>query len=168
MLVSIIEFIKDMFKYLIVIGVIILIRIYCLTTSEIIGPSMNPNLMDGDIVLVETITPKLNRFNRFDVVVVKYSSPSYIVKRIIGLPNDHIRYQDNNLYVNDELVAQEFAFEGDIDSLDVIVPANNYYVIGDNRVDSKDSRDFGPIEESDIIGKPIMRIWPIKDLKLVK
>ncbi len=168
MLVSVIEFLKDMFKYLIVIGVIILIRVYCLTTAEVIGPSMSPNLIDGNILLIETITPKLNRYSRFDLVVVKYSSPSYIIKRIIGLPNDKIKFDNNSLYVNGELVIQNFKFEGTIEKLDITVPANKYYVIGDSRDESEDSRVFGPINEYDIIGKPIIRIWPIKNFKIIK
>lgn len=167
-MVSFIEFLKDIFKYLIVIGVIILIRVYCLTTAEVIGDSMVPNLDAGNIVLVETITPKFNKYERFNLVVVKYSSPSYLIKRIIGFPNDTIKYEDNKLYVNGELVEEKFEIEGNTEDFEITVPKDKYYVMGDNRGISKDSREFGPISENDIIGKPIIRIWPLKGLKVVK
>jgi signal peptidase I len=129
---------------------------------------MEPNLNDGDMVLIETITPKFNKYNRFDLVVVKYTSPKYIIKRIIGLPNETIKYINNNLYVDDILYTEDFESSGIIEDFEILVPENKYFIMGDNREESKDSRDFGAIEENEIIGKPIFKFWPIKELKIVK
>ncbi len=168
MLISLIEFIKDMFKYIIVIGVIILIRVYCLTSTEVVGPSMEPNLYNENMVLVETITPKFDKFNRFDMVVIEYSNPKYIIKRIVGLPNEKIRYTDNKLYVNDVLVEEKFKINGITEDFEITVPDGKYYVLGDNSIDSADSRIFGAVEENNIIGKPILKIWPLKEVKIIR
>lgn len=168
MLLDVVEFIKDMLKYIIIIAVIILIRIYVLTTAEVIGTSMEPNYTDGNILLVEQISQHFDNYKRFDVVVFKYSSPSYLIKRVIGLPGEKIRYTDNKLYVNDKLVNEAFNRNGVTKDFEVTVPNNMYYVLGDNRINSEDSRYFGPIKEKDIIGKPIITIWPISNIKLVK
>ncbi|MDD2469775.1 MAG: signal peptidase I [Bacilli bacterium] len=165
---EIIEFIKDMFKYIIIVGIIILIRIYVLTTTEVVGNSMEPNLNDGNILLVEQITQRFSDYNRFDVIVFE-RSPSYLIKRIIGLPGETIKYEDNKLYINDKLVIGDFEVKGNTDDFGpVTIPDNSYFVLGDNREDSKDSRTFGAIKRNKIIGKPFFNIWPFNELKIVK
>jgi signal peptidase I len=164
---EIIEFIKDMIKYIIIIAVIVLIRIYILTTTEVIGPSMEPNLYDNNILLVDQVTQKFDEYKRFDVIVF-IKSPSYLIKRVIGLPGETIQYIDNKLYVNNKEVKETFNINGRTkDFGPVIVPKNKYYVLGDNRIDSTDSRVFGAIDKDKIIGKPFFRIWPLNKLKLV-
>lgn len=165
---EIIEFFKDMVKYVIIIGVIILIRIYVLTTTEVVGPSMEPNLLDGNILLVDQITAKFNDYKRFDVIVFE-QSPSYLIKRVIGLPGETIEYKDNQLYIDNEVAEVDFKMNGATENFGpVIVPENSYYVLGDNRIDSKDSRAYGSIAKEKIVGKPFLEIWPFNKLHVVK
>jgi signal peptidase I len=168
MICGIIEFIKDMLKYIIVIAVIILIRIYVLTTAEVIGTSMEPNYNEGNIMLVEQVSPHFGDYKRFDVIVIKYSNPRYIIKRVIGLPGDTIRYSDNSLYINNELVDEPFNIKGTTEDLEMTVSDNSYYVLGDNRGDSTDSRYFGLVSQNDIIGKPFLTVWPFSQIKVAK
>lgn len=165
---EIIEFFKDIFKYLIIIAIIILIRIFVLTTSEVIGPSMEPNLYDGNILLVEQITSRFGDYKRFDVIVFEHS-PSYLVKRVIGLPGETIEYRDNKLYVDNKKIESHFNINGNTTNFGPItIPEDKYYVLGDNRIDSIDSRDFGPIKKEKIVGKPFFCIWPFNKIKIVK
>jgi signal peptidase I len=164
---ELIEFFKDMFKDIIIIGFIILIRIFILTTTEVVGPSMNPNLVDGDILLVDQITARFNDYKRFDVIVFE-KSPSYLIKRIVGLPGETIQYIDNKLYINDKLIGEDFKVNGSTENFGPInIPENSYYVLGDNRIDSKDSRDYGSIKQEKIVGKPFFIIWPFNKLHFV-
>lgn len=167
-MVEIIEFLKDMFKYIIIIAVIVLIRVYILTTTEIVGDSMNPGLKDADILLVDQITKRFKEYNRFDIIIFEQKS-SYLTKRVIGLPGEKIKYIDGKLYVDNQLVEEPFKINGSTSDIEeIVVPKNSYYVLGDNRINSKDSRSYGPIEDKRIIGKSFFRIWPIKKMQTVK
>ena len=168
MMVEIIETIKDIFKYIIVIAIIILLRIYVLTTAEVVGTSMEPSLLEGNVMLVDQLSIRLDKIERFDVVVFEYPNPPYLVKRIIGLPGETIKYVDNELYINGEKIEENFKYIGEVKDFEMIVPEDNYFVIGDNRIDSIDSREFGMISKNKIIGKPFMVIWPIKKGKIIK
>lgn len=167
-MVRLIEFIKDTFKYMIIIAVIILLRVYVLTTAEVVGDSMEPFLHNGNMMLVEMVTPRLDRYKRFEIVVIKYDNPSYLIKRVIGLPGENIKYEDNKLYINDVLIKEDLKLNGETEDLEIDIPDNMFYVLGDNRGDSKDSRVIGPIPETDVIGKPFSVIWPFKEFKTTK
>lgn len=168
MLIDIIEFLKDTFKYIVIIGVIVLIRMFVLSTTSVVGTSMDPTLKEEEILIVETITPKLNKHKRFEIAIVKYTNPKSIIKRIIGLPGEKVTYKDNILYINDHKVEESFTKAGEVKDLEITLKEDEYYVIGDNRAASTDSRVFGPIKKEDITGKAILRIWPLNKLKIVK
>lgn len=164
---ELIEFFKDMIKYIIIIAVIVLIRIYVLTTTEVVGASMNPGLVDGDILLVEQLTKRYGEYKRFDIVVFE-RSPSYLIKRIVGLPGEKIQYIDNKLYINDAVVEFDFKTNGETEDFGpYVVPEGSYYVLGDNRIDSVDSRIFGFVLEGKIIGTPFVEIWPFNKIGVV-
>ncbi|MDD3048522.1 MAG: signal peptidase I [Bacilli bacterium] len=163
-----IEFLKDALKYIVIIAIIILLRIFVLTTTEITGPSMEPNLYEKNIVLVDQLTKNFNGLNRFNVVVIKRST-SYVVKRIIGLPGEKIKYKDNNLYINGEILKDTDKLMGITSNFnEITIPENEYYVMGDNREDSTDSRVFGTITKKSIVGEPFLTVWPLNKIKIVK
>ena len=168
MLIDIIEFLKDTFKYIVIIGVIVLIRMFVLSTTSVVGTYMDPTLKEEEILIVETITHKLNKHKRFEIAIVKYTNPKSIIKRIIGLPGEKVTYKDNILYINDHKVEESFTTAGEVKDLEITLKEDEYYVIGDNRAASTDSRVFGPIKKEDITGKAILRIWPLNKLKIVK
>ncbi len=164
----VIEFIKDTFKYIIIIGIIILIRIFILTSAEVVGDSMLPTLENGNFMLVEQLSSRLNTIKRFDIVVVRYDKPSYLIKRVIGLPGEKIKYINNDLYINDYKVEETFERQGEVKNFEIILEEKMYFVMGDNRKDSEDSRTFGSVEKKDIIGKIFLTLYPFNKIGFSK
>ncbi len=137
---------------------------FFISFSRVSGTSMNPNLKNNDIILVNKITKKIERF---DVVLIKVEDTVFI-KRIIGMPNEEIKYVNNKLYVDDLKINEPF-LESNIKTNDFTIydissklEDDKYLVLGDNRNNSIDSRIFGLISSEDIIGKVIFRVLPFK------
>jgi len=133
---------------------------------------MKPNFNDGELLLVRKIKYNEKTIKRFDVVVIKKGKEE-IIKRVIGLPGEHISYKNNKLYVNDKVLEENFDFRKTNDfNLEEIctcssIPEGKYLVLGDNRPISKDSRSIGLIDEKDIVGKSVFRLWPITKIGTV-
>lgn len=170
------EFFKDSLWFIIVIIIVLVANIYIVSFQQVVGPSMQNNLHSGDIVVLNKIIYKFRDIKRCDVVSFEYDSKN-LVKRIIGLPGEYIEYKDNYLYINGvkytedyldkDTVTKDFKLE-DLEGNYTKIPDNMYLVLGDNRTDSMDSRDFGLIDKKMIKGKISMRIWPLSGFKLVK
>lgn len=163
---------KNVLSYVIVIVVALLIKEFIFSPIKVNGTSMYPTLNDGDIMILNEIGYYLNGVNRFDIVVVK-TDDDRIIKRVIGLPGDRIVYKDNILYVNDEEVKEEFTHDithnftlSEI-GYDVI-PDGYYFVVGDNRGNSHDSRSIGLISKNQIKGKTSFVIYPFNKFGYVK
>ena len=126
---------------------------------------MYPTLNDKDIMILNKIGYEVDGLERFDIVVIKYHD-KYLIKRVIGLPGDNIKYKDNKLYINDEYVEEPF-LEDDVVTWDFemvgTVPEDSYFVMGDNRVVSMDSRDLGTFKKSRIIGKTNFTVYPFSN-----
>ncbi len=171
---GIIEFIKDTAKYIILIIVVLFIAIYIISLQQIIGPSMSPNLKNGDVVLLNKAKYYFFDVKRNDVISFKYKDTKYLVKRVIGLPGETISYKNNILYIDGKAYSEsisENTVTNDFDLKDLgydRIPDDMYLVLGDNRVDSLDSRDFGLVKKEDIIGEAFLRIWPITGFKVIK
>lgn len=151
------KFIKDIIPYIIIVVVVVLIRTYIITPVRVDGDSMNVTLSHGDILLLY----KLSDINRFDVVVIdEEEEKDIIIKRIIGLPGETVMIKDNIIYINDKKIEDEYAYgiTSDVDKM--TLENDEYFVLGDNRLISKDSRYFGPVKEESILGKTIFRIFP--------
>lgn len=171
---GIIEFIKDISKYLIVIVVVLVIFIYVCGIEQVIGPSMEPNLKEEDVIIVNKLLYRFKEINQNDIVSIKQDE-KYMIKRVVGLPGDKIEYKGNYLYVNGIKYKEKFLGEGittDDFSLKDLgydkIPENKYLVLGDNRNNSKDSRSFGLVDKKNIVGKAWLRIWPINKMRFVK
>lgn len=152
--------VKEILSYALIIILVLLFKHYIMSPIRVDGDSMNPTLKNGDIMLLNEIGKK--SLDRFDIVVID-TEEDVIVKRIIGLPGDRIKYVDNKLYVNDKEV--EEPFEHDVThNFELLelgtdnVPINEYFVLGDNRNNSKDSRIIGFIKDYQIRGKVIKTI----------
>lgn len=166
------RFIKELFPYVVIIIVVVLIRTFIITPVIVSGDSMKPNLKDGELLLVRKIGYTKDSIKRFDIVVLierENNKNEEIIKRVIGLPGEHISYKNNKLYVNDKVVEENFKSRDTKDfNLEEVcscgsIPEGKYLVLGDNRPISKDSRIIGLIDEKDIVGKAIFRLWPIAD-----
>ena len=158
--------IKELYPYVIIIIVVILIRSFIITPVIVSGNSMLPNFNDGELLLVKKIGYNEKAIKRFDVIVIKKDKEE-IIKRVIGLPGEHVSYKNNKLYINDKLVSEDYTHLNTKDfNLEEIctcstIPEGKYLVLGDNRPISKDSRSIGLIDEKDIVGKSVFRLWPI-------
>lgn len=152
-------YMKELLPYILVILIVIFIKIFVFTPIRVNGPSMNNTLKDRDIMILDEISYRFSDIKRFDIVVIKYKD-EYIIKRVIGLPGEKIKYENNKLYINDKFIKEDFSHKKTDDFDAVLVPDNSYFVLGDNRGDSLDSRIIGTIYESDIKGKTSFTIFP--------
>ena len=155
------QILKEYGVFILIIILIIGIRIFICTPINVNGSSMSNTLKDGDIMLLNKIGLRTKKLKRFDIVVVR-TSHSYIIKRIIGLPGETISYKNEKLYINGKAVEDKYNLNntGDFDA--VKIGKNEYFVMGDNRNVSNDSRVIGPVEKKDIIGKTNFVIFPFK------
>jgi len=157
--------IKD---YIFIILAVVLIRTFIVTPAIVDGGSMDNTLENGQLVLINKFIYRFDDINRFDIVVINNDADSdKIIKRVIGLPNEIIEYRDNILYINGKKVEAEIGF---IDTKDFIAKTgeNEYFVLGDNRPISKDSRYFGSFKKDKILGRVTIRLFPFSKFGLVK
>ena len=158
------SFIKEIGSYVLVIVLIILIKNYIVSPIRVNGTSMYPTLHDKDIMILNKIGYRFGDVERFDIVVIEYDN-EYLIKRVIGLPGETIEYKNNTLYVDGKVVEENFDKQ-DIEDFNLQeigasqIPEDFYFVVGDNRTNSKDSRRVGFISRSQIIGKSHFTIYP--------
>lgn len=163
------KFIKECIPYIIVILIVVLIRTFIVTPVRVDGASMNPTLNNGDIMLLNKFDKK---YKRFDIVVVNYDGTK-LIKRIIGLPGEHIRYLNNKLYINNKII-KDIELDVKTDNFNIkdlnydIIPEDCYFVMGDNRNNSTDSRIIGPINKSDVVGKTKIVLFPFNRISIVE
>ena len=140
--------------------------------TEVIGSSMEPTLTSGDNLIVEKITYRFGDPKRFDIIVFpyQYAKKTYYIKRIIGLPGETVFIDESgNIYINGEKLEEDYGKEvilsPGLASKPITLLDDQYFVMGDNRNDSSDSRDpsVGNISRSDIIGRAWVRIWPFSE-----
>ncbi len=164
------KFIKELRSYALIIIIVVLFRTFIATPGVVHGSSMDNTLNDKNLVIINKITLKTENINRFDIVVLKNNDDNdKIIKRIIGLPNEKIEYINNELYINDKLVAvpNYLTFESTND-FEATTGNSEYFVLGDNRDVSKDSRYFGNFKYEDIVGKVNFRFYPFDKIGLIK
>ena len=156
---------NDILSYVIIILVVLIIRLFVATPVRVVGSSMDDTLKEGEILILEKFDKK---FERFDIVVIK-SDNERIIKRIIGLPGESIKIIDGVIYINGEVLDDPYASSKTSDfslsTFDLeVIPDDSYFVLGDNRFVSKDSRILGPINKKLSQGKAVFRIWPFNKI----
>lgn len=163
------KFIKEVLPYIVIIIIVLLIKKFLFSPIRVIGPSMNHTLLDGDIMILDKISYRFNDIERFDIVVIK-TNKTKIIKRVIGLPGDKIEYKDNKLCINGEYVKEDFLDKNtktyDFTLYDLTgyetIPEGYYFVMGDNREESSDSRIIGLISKKNIEGHAKYTIFPFR------
>lgn len=145
------------------------IIIFLYQPVKVEGTSMMPSLDDQERIFVNKFVYRLEPIQRGDIVVFRYprdTSKSYI-KRVVGVAGDRIRIDDGLVYVNSRPLDEDYvpsAFSDDRSYPETVVPPNSFFVLGDHRSMSNDSRDFGPVKESFIYGKAVFGYWPVDRL----
>ncbi|WP_163538904.1 signal peptidase I [Gracilibacillus sp. YIM 98692] len=179
------KFIAELLSWLKALAIALIIVLVCrhflITPSVVKGESMMPSLEDGDRIILS----KVSKIERFDEIAFQApDSRDNYVKRIIGVPGDSVKMDNDQLYINGKKVEEQYLEDtkrllpegdqltNDFTLVDItgqeIVPEGKYFVLGDNRRVSKDSRSFGFIDEEDIIGDVKMRIWPLQSFGVIE
>lgn len=171
------ELLGWLFYILIIIGLTYLIITYVGQRTRVSGSSMETTLSDGDNLIVDKLSYRFQEPKRFDIVVFpyKYEENTYYIKRIIGLPGDTVQVKDGYTYINGELLESdiygaEVMIEAGTASEPITLGEEEYFVLGDNRNHSLDSRDpsVGILKREDLIGRAWVRIYPFDKMGVIR
>jgi len=159
------------------------IRYFIFAPIIVDGLSMMPTLHDHDRMIVNKLAYKIGEPHRFDIIVFHAEEGKDYIKRVIGLPGDHIEYKDDTLYVNGKAYKEPYLDEYKKQLVDgpltesftleeitgrKTVPKGYLFVMGDNRRFSKDSRHIGFIPMEKVVGKASIVYWPLSDARMMK
>jgi signal peptidase I len=146
----------------------IIVHLFLAQATVVFGQSMEPNLSPEQRLIVEKISYHLGSPQRLDIVVVDLPAmEDMLVKRVVGLPGEVIEIRGGHVYVNGSEVSEPFPHDLDFGSMAPIrLAPDEYFVMGDNRDNSNDSRVFGPVTRDEIAGRVWLRYWPLDKFTL--
>ena len=155
-------------ELILAVGIALLLRRFICVLAYVKGRSMQDTLRDGEIVFALRRS-LFGEIRRFDVVLCKYPQrKGLFVKRVVGLPGETLRIEDDILYVNGETVEEDFPKRRCLRPMaERNVPDNAYFVMGDNRPASRDSRSVGPISQEDIVAVVRCVVFPFRRIRKV-
>lgn len=148
---------------LISLGIFFLVYIFLVQPHRVKGDSMFPNFKDGELLLTEKVSYRIYKPQRGDVVVFKAPGSRNVdyIKRIIGLPSEEIKITGGEIFINGEKLDEPYETQISDGDVTLTLLKEEYFVMGDNRGASSDSRSFGPIKKSSIRGKTWLVYWPV-------
>ena len=149
--------------------IFIVIR-FAIQSYRVSGISMQPGLQNDEYVVVNKMAYLFHAPDRGDVIVFHYplDTSKDFIKRIIGLPGDTITYDSTTVRVDGTLLNEPYISQAaNPEGKTLVVPANEYFVMGDNRPASDDSRDWGFVPKDDLVGKAVMVYWPFSNWELI-
>lgn len=164
-------------------AIFVVVYLFLLQPHQVKGASMEPNFHDGEYILTDKISYRFSEPKRGDVVVFKAPTNPDVdfIKRIVALPGEKLTINNNQFVIfNDEhpkgfTLSEPFEVMGPIaggshikEGKTLEVPAGNYFVFGDNRSHSFDSREWGPLPKKSIVGKAWLRYWPLSKISIIK
>ena len=173
------QIVKELIGWILYVAVIIaatfLIVTYVGQRTKVSGDSMEVALQDGDNLIVDKISYRFRDPERFEIIVFpyKYLENTYYIKRIIGLPGEAVQIIDGYVYINGELLDEDYGLEvmesAGIAEDAILLGEDEYFVLGDNRNNSSDSRDtsVGILKREDLIGRAWVRIWPLNKMGVI-
>ena len=158
-------------------AIMVMIYLFIMSPQEISGSSMTPTFTNGEYILTNKVIYRFTLPQRGDVVIFKSPKNKDVdyIKRVIGLPGETIQLKNGQFFINGLPLVENYEYnkpvfgesymhEGD----EIDIPKDQYFLIGDNRPGSSDSREFGPIVLEDFIGKAFFRYWPTAKTGIVK
>ncbi len=155
----------------------IVLYLFIMTPHEVVGNSMHPTYKNGEFLMANKITYRISEPKRGDVIIFKYSDTADFIKRIIGVPGDEVMIKDGKIYINGELLNESAYLDPSVitnggsylhEGQTIKLNEDEYFVCGDNRSNSSDSRDFGPIKKSAIKGKAWIVYYPFSEFRVVQ
>lgn len=171
---------REILGFLVYVAVVVGIT-FCIITfvgqrTYVSGSSMENTLSHGDNLIVDKISYRFLDPERFDIIVFPfhYGEKTYYIKRIIGLPGETVQIQDGDIYIDGEILRESYGREvmknAGLAAEPITLGEDEYFVLGDNRNDSMDSRDpsVGVIHRDEIIGRAWVRIWPLDEFGVLK
>ncbi|MDD5527364.1 MAG: signal peptidase I [Patescibacteria group bacterium] len=178
MLKKILAFTWELVKVVVISLVIIIpVRYFLIQPFYVKGASMEPNFEDHQYLIIDELSFRFHNPARGDVIVFRYPKDpqEYFIKRVIGLPGEKVEVKDGQVFVynqefKDGVALEETYLPADLKTFantgteSVKLGPNEFYVMGDNRNSSKDSRSFGPVDRSFIIGRVMFRGWPLNKI----
>lgn len=172
-----VEFAWDIAKIFVISLIIIIpIRYFIVQPFFVRGASMEPNYYQGDYLLVDEISYRFSNPERGDVIIFKFpGNPSqFFIKRIIGLPNETITIEEGEVIIENSQYSEGLSLDEPYlkatdtsGNLEIVLGEEDYFVLGDNRVASHDSRRWGPLADHFIIGRVFLRAWPFGRFELM-
>lgn len=171
---------RELLGMLVYVGVVLAITFLIITfvgqRTHVSGESMENTLDDGDQLIVDKLTYRFHDPERFDIIVFpfRYKDNTYYIKRIIGLPGETVQIVDGEIYINGELLEESYGREvmqdAGLAAEPITLGDDEYFVLGDNRNYSSDSRDpsVALIHRKEIIGRAWLRIWPLNSFGILK
>lgn len=171
---------RELLGMLVYVGVVLAITFLIITfvgqRTHVSGESMENTLDDGDQLIVDKLTYRFHDPERFDIIVFpfRYKDNTYYIKRIIGLPGETVQIVDGEIYINGELLEESYGREvmqdAGLAAEPITLGEDEYFVLGDNRNYSSDSRDpsVALIHRKEIIGRAWLRIWPLNSFGILK
>lgn len=168
-------FFWDTLRILVIaLAIVLPIRYFLFQPFFVLGQSMEPNFGNGDYLIVDEISYRFSEAQRGDIIVFRFpQDPSQkFIKRVIGLPGETVEIKEGNVYIDKEgaryllkegYLPQDLKTQG---NFSLTLKEKEYFVMGDNRNYSYDSRRFGPLPKENIIGKVLIRAWPISNFKI--
>lgn len=175
---NLLVFVWEIFKVVIIsLAIIIPVRYFLIKPFYVNGASMEPNFYNHEYLIIDEISYRFGKPTRGNVVVFRYpfDHSQYFIKRIIGLPGETIKIKEGEIYIynqdqlegaalNENYLLPAMKTLGDVE---VVLKQDEYYVLGDNRTASLDSRAFGVVKRQDIIGRTLLRGWPLDRVGLI-
>ncbi len=171
---SIREFLIDSIKYIITFFIIMFVIFYVASITQVVGNSMSPTLKDGEVLILNKFKYRFVDVRRGDIISLRYADTKYLIKRVIGLPGEKVDIVNNKLYIDNRMYEEEY-ISSSLKYLDFhlkdlgydSIPKDMYLVLGDNRLNSMDSREIGLIKKDDINGKISFRFWPLNRVSFI-
>lgn len=154
---------KELLPYVVIFVVVLLIRTFVATPIKVNGSSMY-NTLDGSEFM---ILNKLDKVERYDIVVVKTPGDE-LIKRVYGLPGEKISIENNTIFINDKKVDDIYAYGETSNYESIVLGADEYFILGDNRAVSLDSRTIGPVKKKQIKGTTNFIVYPLNRFGKIK
>lgn len=169
------EILGWIFYIAVIVGLTYLIVTYVGVRTRVSGESMMPTLKDGDHLIVDKLTYHFKDPKRYEIIVFpyKYEENTYYIKRIIGLPGETVQIKEGYVYINGELLEENYGAEvmqePGIAEEPIKLGKDEYFVLGDNRNHSSDSRvpNVGVLKKKDLMGRAWVRIWPLDSIGVI-